>query len=68
MREFSEIEKELTHEQKRQLRKHEEIVAVTKKTLTSTKFKCAWASCGSHANVEDYCPQGLEQIPNNPLE
>ncbi len=68
LREFSEIEKELTQEQKRQLRKHEEVVAVTRKTLTSTKFKCAWVSCASHANVEDYCPQGLEHIPNNPLE
>jgi hypothetical protein len=68
MREFSEIEKKLTHEQKRQLRQHEEVVAVTKKQLISKKFKCAWTSCPTHSNIEHYCKEGVEHIPNNPLQ
>lgn len=68
MREFSEIEGKLTPGQKRQLRKHDEVVAVTETKLISMKYKCAWHACPSHANIVDRCPEGLEHIPNNPNE
>lgn len=66
MREFSEEEVKLVREQKGQLRRHEEIVAVCEKKLTM-KYKCAWSSCPSHLHVQDYCKQGVEHIPNGPL-
>jgi len=66
MREFSEVEVKLVREQKGQLRRHEEIVAVLEEKLTM-KYKCAWGSCPSHRLIEHYCKEGVEHIPNNPL-
>jgi hypothetical protein len=66
MHEFSDVERKLVSDQKGQLRKGEEIVAVCEKKLIQ-KFRCAWVSCPTHENKQDYCKPPVEHIPNGPL-
>lgn len=66
MHEFSDVERKLVSDRKGHLRKGEEIVAVCEKQLIQ-KFRCAWGSCPTHKNKQDYCKDPLEHIPNGPL-